>query len=109
MKYLVPQFESLKKDLLNKGYNMHLSSKMDCLVNEIAMIFGNQSLVMLKEGDHYMAILSARQSVSYFPTEKVNIHTAIWTLHKYIYMSTFIHLFKGIIKDGGSKYHKNVR
>ena len=77
MEYLVPEFESLKKDLLEKGYDMFLSNKMNHLVNEIAMILGNQSLVMLKEGYYYKAILNAQQSVTYFPTEKVNAHTAI--------------------------------
>ena len=97
MNYLVPEFENLKNDLLKKGYDMYLSDKMNNLVNEIAMIFGNQSLVMLKEGNHYMAILNAQQSVSYFPTEKVNIHTCttILTLYKYTYIygyNSFIYL-----------------
>ena len=77
LEYLVPGFESLEKDLLEKGYDMLLSNKMSHLVNEIAIIVGNQSLVMLKEGDYHKAILNAQQSVTYFPTEKVIAHTAI--------------------------------
>lgn len=48
---------------------MHLS---DCLANEIAMIFGNRSLVMLKEGDIGTAVFDAQQSLEYFRTAKVN-------------------------------------
>ena len=69
--YLVPNFENLKADLLTNGFDVYLSNKMDHLVNEIAMIFGNQSLVMLKDGNLSMAIKSAQQSVTYFPTAKV--------------------------------------
>ena len=35
------------------------------------MIFGNRSLVMLKEGDIATAIQDAEQSLHYFPTAKV--------------------------------------
>ena len=68
MKYLVPKFESLKDNLLKRGFNINLS---DCVSKEIAMIFGNRSLVMLKEGDIGMAIQDAQQSLDYFPTAKV--------------------------------------
>ena len=71
--YLVPNFEGLKDNLLTKGYDFYLSNKMNCLTNEIAMIFGNQSLVMLKDGNLNMAILSAQQSVAFFPTAKVRM------------------------------------
>ena len=69
--YLMPNFKDLKADLLTNGYDVYLSNKMDHLGNEIAMIFGNQSLVMLKVGNLNMAILSAQQSVAFFPTAKV--------------------------------------
>lgn len=69
--YLVPKFETLKAYLLTKGCDIYLSNKMDRLINEIAMIFGNQSLVMLKDGNLSMAIWSAQQSVMHFPTAKV--------------------------------------
>ena len=72
--YLVPKFEYLKNDLLTKGFDFYLSNKMDHLANEIAMIFGNHSLVMLKDKNHHMAILSAQQSVAIFPTAKVHMY-----------------------------------
>ena len=75
--YLVPNFEGLKDDLLTKGYDIYLSNKMNHLVNEIAMIFGNHSLVMLNDKNHHMAILSAQQSVDYFPTAKVRTYNII--------------------------------
>ena len=65
----MPTFERLKADLLERGFDINLS---DCVSNEIAMIFGNQSLVMLKEGDVGMAIQNAQKSLKYFRTAKVN-------------------------------------
>ena len=70
--YLVPDFEGLKADLLTNGFDINLSNKIGYLVNEIAMIFGNQSLVMLKDGNISMAISNAQQSLAYLPTAKVH-------------------------------------
>ena len=66
--YLVPNFESLKADLLRRGFDINSSG---CISKEIAMIFGNLSLVMLKEGNIPMATQNAEQSLEYFPTAKV--------------------------------------
>ena len=68
LKYLVPKFENLEADLLKREFDIDLS---DCISKEIAMIFGNRSLVMLKYGNIAMAIQDAQQSLAYFPTAKV--------------------------------------
>lgn len=71
LNHLVPNFQSLGKVLTEKGYDIHLSNKMGQLSKEIAMIFGNRSLVMLKEGDVVTAKADAEQSLACFPTAKV--------------------------------------
>ena len=73
--YLDPKFKSLTTVPLGK----HLFDKMDQLKKEIAMIFGNQSLVMLKTGDIKLAVNNAEQSLAYFPTAKV--HTTYITIY----------------------------
>ena len=72
--YLVPNFECLKANLSTMGFDDYLSNKMKDLSKEIAMIFGNRSTVMLKEGDVKIATLDAQQSLKYYPTAKVLIH-----------------------------------
>lgn len=44
---------------------------MDQLSNELAMIYGNRSFVMLKEKDFEMAISDAQRSLACFRTAKV--------------------------------------
>ena len=66
-------------------FDIHLSDKMDCLVNAIAVIYRNQSLVMLKAGDDNKAILNAKHSLSYLSTAKVDYYIAVWytyNMHK---------------------------
>ena len=68
----MPNFESLKADLSKRGLVNDISL-LD-ISKEIAMIFGNRSLVMLKEGDIATAIQDAQQSLGYFPTAKVFLY-----------------------------------
>jgi len=70
LNYMLSRFESLKENLLAVR---HFSDKIKCLSEEIAMIFGNRSLVMLKETNFCMAISDAQQSLKYFPTAKVHM------------------------------------
>ena len=61
----MPKYDSVKTNLLTMGLDIRRLS------TEIAMIFGNRSLVMLKEGDIDRSILDAQQSLTYFRTAKV--------------------------------------
>ena len=72
--YLIPNFEFLKTNLSIMRVDVHLSDKLNDLSKEIAMIFGNRSAVMLKEGDDKIAKLDAQQSLKYCPTAKVDYH-----------------------------------
>ena len=93
MNYVVANFVNLKDHLLKGGFDINLS---DCISREIAMIFGNRSLVMLKEGDIGMAIQDAQQSLDYFPTAKVFPYNKYkYSLrpyvHSYDYNSSLVH------------------
>ena len=76
LNYLVPNFESTKNVLLDMEIDVYLSNKMDLLLSEIAMIFGNRSTVMLKQGDPNKAICDAELSLGYLPTAKVDKYIA---------------------------------
>ena len=69
--HLIPNFHNLEKTLPEKGCDVYPSNKMKHLSKEIAMIFGNRSLVMLKEGDIGTAIADAQQGLTFFRTAKV--------------------------------------
>lgn len=55
-------------------FNPILLNDINQLSNEIAIIFGNRSLVLLKGGDYKKAKKDAQQSIAYFPTAKVRTH-----------------------------------
>lgn len=78
--YLVPNFEKLRANLLPiaREVDIDISDKMNHLLHEIAMIFGNQSLVMLKQRNLNEAILNAEHSVAYLPTAKVHTYIHMW-------------------------------
>ena len=42
--YLIPDFEGLKADLLTNGYDIHLSNKMERLVNELIILSRKSAL-----------------------------------------------------------------
>ena len=63
----MPKYDSVKTNLLTMG----LVNDVHHLSNEIAIIFGNRSLVMLKERYIDRSIQDAQQSLTYFPTAKV--------------------------------------